>query len=493
MIIASTSKPKLTIPGPRVSPFFGRITQVLKFLDDSIGLSRQLFETYGSVVALAEGGGTNVYSPYPNCPGTVLAYGADVVREVTTQHDIYHKCPLTGHLYRKRNDSPRTESFRHFLVGLFGVNGAEHRQNRQLLMPTFHKQRIESYRNAMVEITQSELDKLNIGEVVSTLELMRRLTMRIATKTLFGKDFSQDGDRFTALLKEVFGRQGNPAIVALPFDFPGFPYHNMLNAMAELDAEMRVFIQQKRADGIDSGDVLSMLIQARDADSGITLTEDELLGHLGVFYFAGHDTSANALTWTLFLLSQHPQVAADLLDELDSTLHDSAPTIEQLQQLPLLERVIKESMRVLPSVPWNGRVISQDTSLVGYDLPVGTEVFVSIYQTHHMPEVYSEPERFNPQRWEKIQPTMFEYNPFSAGSRVCIGAGFAMMEIKIVLAMLLMRYRFQLFGQQIDAKGLIVMSPQNGMPMLICKQDRKFEQGVGSISGNVLAMVDLPK
>jgi cytochrome P450 len=486
---ANTIERKITVPGPRVSPLFGHISQVLSFVGDSIKLSSQLFSRYGSVVSLAQGGGTNVYSPYLNCPGTVLGYGADIVREVTSQHDIYHKCPLSGHIYRKRNDSERTQPFRHFLVGLFGVNGAEHRQHRQLLMPAFHRQRIEAYRDEMVEITQSELEILQLG-TVNILEFMRHLTMRIATKTLFGIDFSENGGRFTSLLKQVFGNFGSPFVLGLPYDVPGFPYHKLLNNMVELDTTMRGIIQQKRS-GIDNGDVLSMLIQARDAESGVTLTDDELLGHLGVIYAAGHDTSANALTWTLFLLSQHPQVAADLVDELDNVLHGEAPTIEQLQQLPLLERVIKESMRVISPLPWNARVTSQDTTLSGYDLPKGTEVFVSIYHTNRVPEIYSEPERFKPMRWETIQPSIYEYNPFSAGSRVCIGAGFAMMEIKIILAMLLMRYRLQLLPQTINAKGVIVLCAESGILMRVCKQDREFNRGVSGISGNICEMVDL--
>jgi cytochrome P450 len=131
--------------------------------------------------------------------------------------------------------------------------------------------------------------------------------------------------------------------------------------------------------------------------------------------------------------------------------------------------------------------------LAGYEIPAGTEVFVSIYQTHHSSEIYSQPQQFNPKRWEEIEPTMYEYNPFSAGSRICIGAGFAMMEIKIVLAMLLMRYRLQLITDKpIDGKGMIVMSPRNGLYMKVCHQDRQFDQGVGGVQGNVREMVELP-
>jgi cytochrome P450 len=492
-MIATTNKPKLTVPGPHASVLFGNLIQMFKFVDDSISLSRQLFQNYGSVVSLKAGGGTNIYSPYPNCPGTVIAYGADIVREVTSQHDVFHKCPLIGILYGKQNDSPRTKPFNHILVGLFGVNGGEHRQHRQLLMPAFHRQRIESYRDEIVDIIQSELNNLQIGEIVNVVELMRRLTMRVASKTLFGEDVNQGGEELVRLLKKFGKRLGNPAIAILPFDIPGLPYHYLLNAMLELDQEMRDIIRRRTKSSIDGGDVLSMLIQAKDADSGLTLTEDELLGHVTAIFAAGHDTSTNAIAWVLFLLSQHPQVAADLLDELESVLHGEPPNVEQLQQLPLLERVVKESMRVLPSIPWNGRIASENTTLGGYEIPAGTEVFVSIYQTHHSPEIYSQPQQFDPKRWEKIEPTMYEYNPFSAGSRICIGAGFAMMEIKIVLAMLLMRYRFQLITEKpIDGKGMIVMSPRNGLYMKVCQQDHQFHQGVGGVQGNVREMVDLP-
>jgi cytochrome P450 len=147
----------------------------------------------------------------------------------------------------------------------------------------------------------------------------------------------------------------------------------------------------------------------------------------------------------------------------------------------------------LPPVPWNGRVTSQPTELGGYALPAGTEVFASIYQTHQMPDLYPEPEVFNPQRWETINPTLYEYNPFSAGPRLCIGAGFAMMEIKIVLAMLLQRYRLQFVpAMQIDRFGTIVMAPKHGMPMQVYQQDHQFTQGVGGVKGNVREMVRLP-
>ena len=485
---------RLTVPGPSPSPFFGSAPHALRFGADSVGYTRQLFQTYGPVVSLSAGGGTNIYSSQSRCPGTVFAYGPEVVRTVATQHETYHKYPLTGRAYRKRTISARHQPLTHFMVGIFGLNGDPHRQFRQLLMPNFHKQRIESYRNDIVAIAQSVLDQMPVTKECDILEVMRRLTIRVTTKILFGFDMDESGIRLGRLLENVFAESTSPMFSFLPFDLPGLPYHRYLNLLAQFEDEMRALIAQKRNQNTDDGDVLSMLIAARDATTGVQLSEDELLGHVGVFFGAGYDTTAVSLSWTLFLLSQHPEVFANLLDELESVLHGEAPTVEQLHQLPLLERVIKESMRILPAVPWNGRVTSQATELGGYALPEGTEVFVSIYQTHHMPELYAEPEVFNPQRWETIEPSMFEYVPFSAGSRTCIGAAFALIEMKIVLAMLLQRYRLQ-FVPKVDVErvGVIVMEPKYGLPMTVHQQDRQFAQGVGGVRGNVREMVKLPE
>ena len=138
-MISTITQPRWTVPGPPSLPILGRAALVLRFATDSIGVSRSLFQTYGSVVSLAAGGGTHLYSPLSHCLGTVLTYGSEYVRQVTSQHEIYFKYPLTGGLYRKRDESKRTEPLKHFGVGLFGVNGITHRQHRQLLMPAFHK------------------------------------------------------------------------------------------------------------------------------------------------------------------------------------------------------------------------------------------------------------------------------------------------------------------------------------------------------------------
>jgi cytochrome P450 len=180
------------------------------------------------------------------------------------------------------------------------------------------------------------------------------------------------------------------------------------------------------------------------------------------------------------------------LEELDAVLHGDAPSVEQLASLPLLERVVKESLRILPPVPLNHRITAVETELGGYTIPRGTEVISSIYHTHRMPELYERPSHFLPERWEQLEPGPYGYNPFSAGPRMCIGAAFALMEIKIVLAILLQRFRFELVaGTRIDRFFSITMSPSPRLTMRVHAQDREFQKSARSVRGNIREMVAL--
>ncbi len=493
MTSAIAQKPTLTVPGPPPTPLLGAAPNLLRFAKDPIAYTRQLFEKYGNVVSLVEGGGTRLYSHYPDCPGTVFACGPEVVRQVATQPDVFYKCPLTGPLYRFRHESARAKPLNHFLVGLFGDNEAAHKKQRKLMMPAFHHQRLGSYLQDMVAITADELDKLGVGQVQDLAATMQQVTLRIAAKSLLGEDIGPEGASAGEILHAALDIQGSLAMEFLRYDLPGLPWRRYLNLVAKYEQSMKALLDAKRARGCDEPDVLSMLMQVQDEETQEKLSEEELLGHLGVIFIAGHDTSANALTWTLFLLSQHPQIMADLLDELEGVLQGDAPNLEQLKSLPLLERVIKESMRVLAPVPWNARVTAKPTELGGYSLPTGTEVLVSIAQTHHMSDLYPNPASFDPSRWETITPTAYESNPFSAGPRVGIGAGGARWEMNIMLAMLLQRYRLEFVPENpIDRAGTIVMRPKHGMSMRVHKQDRQFDAGVGAVQGNIRDMVNLP-
>lgn len=483
----------LEIAGPAPLPVVGRLAQMMRFGRDTVGEARKLFRQYGKLVTIAAGGGTRIYSPFPDCPGTVLTYGPDAVREVTTQHDVYQKAHLSGRLYPQGEVGARQEPLKRYAAGLFGVNGNEHRRHRRMMQPAFAKHRLPAYHDDMVRLTVETLDGWQAGQTREIHREMQVLTRRIVTKTLFGEDTGPDDGGTGQLFQDSIRLLANPLTRLFPYDWPGMPYGRFLTIAADLDQRMREIIARKRERTSDDGDVLSMLIKARDEEDGGGLTEDELIGHTGVLFIAGHETSANALNWTLLLLSQHPQIHAQVQDEVRSVLQGDPPTAEQLEQMPLLTWVVKESMRVLPPAPWNARVTSCETTLLGQPLPAGTEVFVSILETHHLEDLYPQPSRFDPLRWEHLDPSPYEYNPFSAGPRMCIGAGFAMQEIRIVLAVLLGRFRLEFLPvRRVDRFGNIVMAPKQGLRMKICPRDGQYQRGVGSVRGNIRELVELP-
>ncbi len=479
----------LSIPGPPA--VLGGRGNLLFFLADPLNHAGALFHRYGPVVTLAVGARTNILSIDPHCPGTAFITGPEHMRTVAAQHDVFYRYSAAGTFYPVPDAPPRLQPLREWGSGLFNVNGDTHRSQRRLLLPAFHRKRVEGYRDLMVDATQRMLDSWVPGEARDIHHSMMALTMRIATGALFGAELAEDGERISEKIAESLRLFMRPLTGMLRYDIPGLPYSRFLDLAAEISSGMRQMIASKRASVGDQGDVLAMLLQARD-EEGQELSEAQLAGHVALLFAAGHETSSNALTWTLFLLAQHPDIAAALHDELAGVLGGAAPTVEQLSQLPLLERVIKESMRIFPPVPLNTRVAHVDTTVGGFEIPTGTELVMSIYHIHHDPALYPNPERFDPARWESLDPTTFEYTPFSGGPRMCIGASFAMMEMKIVLAMLLQRYRFTLPpNSRVDRSVAITMSPRQGMPMLVNTQDRQFAPPV-AVRGNVCEMVHMP-
>ncbi|MEP7053014.1 MAG: cytochrome P450, partial [Pseudomonadota bacterium] len=374
------------------------------------------------------------------------------------------------------------------LTGLFHVNEGEHRTQRRLLMPAFHRSRIESYRAEMVSATEALLARYRPGTVRDIRPDMMEVTLRIATSTLFGGDLGAAGLRIGQQLEE-WGVVFRGAAM-FPFDLPGTPYRRWLELSHSIDAGIHRVIAAKRAGGTGARDMLSMLLEARE-ETGEQLSEDELVGHAGVIFAAGHETSSNALSWTLFVLAQHPRVMADLCDELDAKLHGDAPTFDNLGELVLLDRVLKESLRLFPPAPLNHRITARDSELLGYAIPRGTEVLSSIYHTHRMPELYPEPLCFRPERWAGFDPGPYAFNPFSAGPRMCIGATFALFEIKVVLALLLQRFRFELVpNQRIDRQFTITMAPTPSVLMRVQRRGRAYAKAA-PVHGNVHRMLNL--
>ena len=375
-------------------------------------------------------------------------------------------------------------SFQRLTAGLFSMNGARHTQQRRLVQPAFHKRRVDGYRGTMVAHAARVLDGWKAGETRDVVPALQELTLAIASDALFG--IHDTGDLGPRIL-EIVSRAISPA-ARLPLQVWGTPRYTLAQKAASVEADLRALIAGKRESGLDEPDVLATLIRARD-EGGESLTEDELIGQMFLLFFAGHDTTRNALAWTLFLLSQHRDIADALTDELRGELHGDAPTVEQLARLPLLDRVVKESLRLFPPAPFTSRLTTQPVTVEGYDLPTGSEVTVSFYHTHRDPDVFPDPAVFLPSRWETATPSVWEYVPFGAGARQCIGAGFATLELRVVLGMLLQRFKPGLARPQLGRETRIVMSPHPGLPMVMHPADTR--PAVVRAEGAVREMVRL--
>ncbi|KFA93180.1 cytochrome P450 [Archangium violaceum] len=459
-----------TPPGPPPMPLLGEFGSQFRLFSDFIGGLSEL-QRHGPLVSLARGSGRHI-----------LVFAPEYVQQVLGNPGLFLSL-------EPAKNAPPGSSLRRLWTGLGTTNGEVHKKGRRLMLPAFHKKRVEGYRDDMVSLFQRMLDGWRPGETRDVSANMRRVTLLVVTKVLFGLEDEQECLAHGELLSEWFRLFGSASVQLLQHDWPLLPYRRVMRISERGEAAIRDLIARKRREGGGGNDVLSLLLEARDEDGG-SLSDEELVGHITILFIAGHETTANALTWTLFLLDQHPEVHAALVDELQGTLRGEAPALEQLERLPLLDRVIKESMRLLPPVPLSQRVAAAPFEMGGYSFDAGTELIYSPYVTHRMPELYPEPARFLPERWKTLDPPVYAYIPFANGPRRCIGATLAMMELKLALAMMLQRYRLALVpGSRIDREVLITLSPKHGMPMTVHAQDRRFTRAPWR--GNVREMLAL--
>jgi cytochrome P450 len=409
----------------------------------------------------------------------VFAFGPEFNQQVLSNPAVFHSPTLPA-----RSDTGASR----LREGLLFLNGERHKQHRRLVMPSFHRKYIEIYHHDMVALTARMLDQWQPGNTRNIAHDVRQLTMSIANKTLFGLDDGAGGDNIGSLINEWLALNVSPFTRLFPFDRPGFPYRKLVRTSNALEQCIMAVIAHKRASTAESHDVLSTLLSARDED-GTRMTEAEVIGNTNVLFIAGHETSSNALTWTLLMLALHPKILADVVNELEGVLQREAPRAEHLSQLSLLDRVLKEALRMFPPLSWVQRNSVEPFEIGSYHMPAGVGVLLSHFITHRLPDLYAQPDQFKPERWEHIDPSPYEYIPFSAGPRMCIGAPFAMMEMKIVLSMLLTRYRLSLPDKaKINYRTLPTLSLHSLM-MTVNKPDHRFSSS--QVEGSILELIDL--
>jgi cytochrome P450 len=372
------------------------------------------------------------------------------------------------------------------------MNGEEHRRNRRLVAAPFQKSTIETYRDALVRLIDDMLQAWSPDQVRDIVEDMTQFTLRAASRILFGFDvpelaysIGRKTARWVAMNHEV----GIGALVSEKRITES--YGDLLALADELEKDVLQMIEHRRSSTAAGDDVLSLLLRAHDTD-GFALGDAELIGQAAVLFGAAHLTTANSLAWTLFLLAQHPAVASDLVLELERVLQGRMPTLAELQKLPLLDRAIKESMRVLPASSYSQRIAMEPVELGPFQVERGTPVVFSQFITHHMPELYPEPEYYRADRWLTIAPSPYAYLPFGAGPRMCLGGPLALIIMKLVLPAVLQRFRLTVVpNTNVNAKVVSTMlTPAEGIPMSIAAAPAPFVRT--PVSGNIHDLVSLP-
>lgn len=329
--------------------------------------------------------------------------------------------------------------------GLLLNEGESWLRQRRLIQPAFSRQRIDNYASVMVDMTERLGDRWQEGERRDIGMDMLELTMAIAGKTLLDVDVGGRYVEVAQLLERVMygflDRFNNP--LTFPMWVPT-PAHRRLNrAIRQLDAILLGLIEERRQSGVDRGDFLSLLINARDEDDGMAMSDRQLRDEVVTMFLAGHETTANALTWTWFLLGQHPQIQQQLHDEVRGVIGGRKARAADAAKLPLCERVVREGMRLYPPAYVVGRRPMADTEVAGHAMKKGVNVLMSQWVVHRDPRWYDRPEEFDPSRWEgdwQSRIPKYAYFPFGGGPRICIGNTFAMLESILVLATIIQRY-----------------------------------------------------
>jgi cytochrome P450 len=324
----------------------------------------------------------------------------------------------------------------------------------------------------MVQHAARLLDSWRDGDVRNIHAEMMMLALQIVCEALFGADITRDGayalERLSALHKH-FERWVKRAL-PLPWTFPTLANLRMKDQVRELDAILSKMIADRRNASNDRDDLLSMLIEARD-EEGNSLSDRQLRDELMTMFVAGYETTALALTWSWYLLSQHPAIEAKFISELDDVTGRHQATLNDLGRLRLTESIVKEALRLYPPIYSQGRETLRECQIGGYRVPAHTQLFVSQWIVQRDPRFFDDPDAFKPERWLDGSTDLlssFAYFPFGGGPRVCLGASFAMMEATLVMASIGRRFRLELLdGGRVMPVAAGTLQPVAGLPMVL--------------------------
>jgi cytochrome P450 len=360
-------------------------------------------------------------------------------------------------------------------------------KNRRMMQPVFHRHSINTLFESMVGCTEEMMAHLSAsyrpGDALDLHKEMMRVTLDIVSQCMFSANVMNDLDKLGPHAVDIavnyaFQRLQNP--FSLPHRLPTPRNRRFQGVMKALDDLVYGLIAERRNSGQPKNDLLDMLLRAQDQDTGEGMSDRQLRDEILTMFAAGHETTAITLTWTLYLLSQHPEILRKVQEEVDAALGGRMPTLADLPKMPYTLQVFEESMRLYPSAPIVPRLTSRETTLGGYTVPANSRVLVNLFNIHRHPDYWPEPEVFNPDRFTpeaKKAQNRFAYIPFGAGPHVCIGKHFALLEAHLLLATLAGRYEFRhVPSHRVVNHATITLRPRYGMQMTIHPRRRPWPQ-----------------
>jgi cytochrome P450 len=345
---------------------------------------------------------------------------------------------------------------------------------RRMMQPMFHRHRLMTMVDKMTAAGERMLDRWqNLHSsgngTVNIADEMMRVTLDIITKTMFSIDLLGEASKIGPAMKFatifVVDQAQNP--FSPPVSWPTPRNRTFHQAVRTLDEIIYRLIRQRMTSGEVYGDLLDMLLEARDADTNEGMSEQQVRDEVLTMFAAGHETTSSALTWIWYALAQHPEVLARLQSEVDSVLGERAPTMADLSRMPYIQHIFNEGQRLYPSGPILFRRAGSDTTLGGYHIPDQSLIFISVYNVHRHPEFWHDPTTFAPERWEN-EHNRLAFIPFGSGPHMCIGNNFAMLESQLLIAQIVQRYELRLVpDQRIETEVAITMRPRNGLLMTL--------------------------
>ena len=385
---------------------------------------------------------------------------------------------------------PKTSSQRRVTSGLLAMNGDQHRRNRRMLKDVFSLQAIASYGDTVTHLIDRHMADWRVGQQTDLNEEMTRLMLSITSTILFGLENFDQAYELGELIAEWVAQNHKVGTGALvPSDSFSTGYETLLATAQKLEASVLQMIEQHRRQATVGKDILSILMASHDDEGG--LSEEEFVGQTCVLFAAAHMTTAHSMTWMLTLLAQHPRVAQQLYDQIndDGTLVE--PT--NASELPLMERVIKESMRILPASAYSQRVAAQSVQVGPLHVSRGTPIVFTPLVTHRLEHLYPQPNVFDPDRWLTLKPKPYTYIPFGGGNRLCIGGPLALEIIRTAIPRFLSKYRFEIEADAtVDAEVQSTMlQPSHGVPVTLHPADGRFTSV--PLNGNLPELVAMPE